>query len=195
MAGRSKKSEKALLEAEMMSDAAAHMPNAADLTQLSKLVNSAAQCNRQIAVLEEKLKEAKENLKTLTEQDIPDLMMNIGMTEVRTKEGNVVTIRNMVACSITDETRDEALGWLRSNGHDGIIKSTVVAEFGRGMDAMRAKIIKRLAELNIPAQAKETVHPQTLKAFVKETLEEGVPIPTGPFHIYQYRQAVIKSQA
>ena len=87
--------------------------------------------------------------------------------------------------------RDAAFAWLKEKGHDDIIKNLVSVPFGRGEDSLATDFIN-LAQKNgyAPDQKKE-VHPQTLKAFVKEQLEKGQEVPMDLFGVFTGQRASI----
>jgi hypothetical protein len=98
----------------------------------------------------------------------------------------------MVHASIPSERKDEAFGWLRSEGLDDIIKNDVTISFGKGEDNVAGDLVGRLeAEGYVPSQ-KTYVHPSTLKAFVKERFESGKPIDLDMFGAFVANAAEIR---
>ena len=72
------------------------------------------------------------------------------------------------------------------------IKNTVACAFGRGEDD-QASAFKAFAEKQgYYAEQKTEIHPQTLRAFVKERVESGDEFPMELFVAYIGQRAVVK---
>lgn len=161
----------------------------ANITQLAEL-----QLAQQVIVsqLEQQLKEANEKLRNLAERVLPDAMTAVGMTEFKLLDGNKITIKDEVMCSIRSGFEHSAAGWLEERGLGDVVKDEVKINLGRG-EANLAKEFLDLAEQHgVAASEKLGVHPATLKALVKEQLAQGVEFPEECFSVHQYKKAVIK---
>jgi hypothetical protein len=114
------------------------------------------------------------------------------LSEFKLEDGSQVTIKPTYGASIKVEDRPQAYEWLRENGYDDIIKNTVTCAFGRGEDD-NASAFTALAEKEgfIPTQ-KEEIHTSTLRAFIKERVENGDEFPSELFGAYVGQRAVIK---
>jgi hypothetical protein len=107
--------------------------------------------------------------------------------------GLKVQVEELVSCAITAEKRAEAHEWLRQHGFGGLIKILVEVPFAKGEEERAAALYAELADKDYPVEAEETVHPQTLKAFVREQLGEGAPLPLELFGIHPYSRAKISA--
>lgn len=163
-----------------------------DWTQIHGLVEEATKIETSLETLEEKLKEKKTRYKQITEQELPDKMTEFQLETFTTEDGLSVEVDSGVAGSITNKTRDQALQWLRENGHDDIIKNALTAWFGKGEDGKRKQLVKAAEKLEIQYEVKESVHPQTLKAFIKECRRDGIGLPQDAFNLYDYKVCKIK---
>ena len=144
---------------------------------------------RQSAVedLTQELSDAKEQLRKVEQEDLPELMRELGLELMRLEDGSTVEVVPDVQCAITEAHRPAAHAWLTANGFGGLIKTEVSVAFGRGEhDAALA-----LAE-KIGGQVKESVHAQTLKAFVKEQMEAGTKVPFDLFSVFPFNKAKLK---
>jgi hypothetical protein len=110
-------------------------------------------------------------------------------------DGVTVTRKMMVHASIPVERKDEAFAWLRENGLDDIIKNDVSVSFGKGEDNMAGDVVGLLQERGFDPQTKTHIHPSTLKAFVKERLENGKPIDLDMFGAFVANAAEIRRKA
>ena len=145
-----------------------------------------------ISSLEADLKKAKKGLLKLTDEDLPTMLAEIGLSSMKLDDGSEVTVKQTYGASILVDNRPAAYEWLREKGYDDIIKNTVACQFGRGEDD-KASSFKALAEKEGHyAEQKTEIHPQTLRAFVKERVENGDDFPMELFGAYVGQRAVIK---
>ena len=159
----------------------------AKIALLSALLRGA---EKNVADLNADLQEAKEEMRRLQEDDLPELMRELGLSEIKLEDGSKVTVVDEVDCSISEERRSRAHAWLADNGFGGIIKSAITVEFGRDEhDEALAAAEKIYSATGRAALLKEGVHPQTLKAFVKEQMAAGVTIPQELFGLRPYSKA------
>ena len=145
-----------------------------------------------ISSLESDLKKAKKGLLKLTDEDLPTMLAEIGLSSMELDDGSEVTVKQTYGASILVDNRPAAYEWLREKGYDDIIKNTVACQFGRGEDD-KAASFKAIAEKEGHyAEQKTEIHPQTLRAFVKERVENGDDFPMELFGAYVGQRAVIK---
>ena len=123
---------------------------------------------------------------------IPEIMETLGVAEYKLIDGSVVSFKAEVKCGITEEHKPAAWAWLEEHEFDGIIKTEVHSSFGKGEMESAKAAVKVLLEEGYDARIFREVHPQTLKAFVRERLEAGDKIPTDTFGIFEFKQAKIK---
>lgn len=141
---------------------------------------------KRVEELETQLDAAKADVRRLEQEDLPDLMMELGLTSFKLEDGSSVEIQNDVVCGISEERRAAAHAWLVANNFGGLIKTEVVARFGKGdRDAAVA-----CAEA-IGGELKESVHSATLKSFVKERMAAGQAIPFDLFGVMPFNKVKI----
>lgn len=161
------------------------------LRQMGELFMRQAQA---VAAAEEALKAAKENFAKTEREDLPLLMQEIGMASFTLEDGTSIEVTPDVQCNISEANRPAANSWLIANGFGGLIKTQVVTEFGRG-DIEEATAYQRLVIEKFPEHTpmvKDTVHPATLKSFVKEQLQrEDCTLPKELFSVYEFNKAKI----
>lgn len=142
-----------------------------------------------VARLERELKEAKESERHISENVLPQLMEDMGLTKFTTSDGLEIKIDERVRGSIPKANQVEAFAWLDDHGHANIIKRQFVIDFGKDEERWAAKFQRDLNQRKRPLATKvtRTVHAQTLQAFIKGQLGEGVPIPMDVFGVYRQR--------
>ena len=120
---------------------------------------------------------------------LPDLMDELELSEFTTMGGVKLKLAENIRGSIPAATAEDAFAWLEEHGHDRLIKRTFQIEFGKDQEAWANKFerdcAQRKRQLNI--KRKKGVHPQSLHAFVREQLEEGVAIPMQIFGVFRQR--------
>ena len=158
---------------------------------LSDLVRKLRAVEDNISDAEQHLKALKAEKQKLSVENIPALMDEMGVERLDV-DGVTVTRKMMVHASIPKDRKDEALGWLRSEGLDDIIKNDVTCSFGKGEDNIAGDVLGMLQERGYDASAKTYVHPMTLKAFVKERMESGKSIDLDMFGAFVANAAEIK---
>jgi len=158
---------------------------------LSDLVRKLRHIDEAIDKTEQGLKGLKQERQKLTTELIPGVMDEMGVDRLDV-DGVTVTRKLIVSASISDEKREQAFGWLRDNGLDDIIKNDVVVSFGRGEDNAAKNAVGILREQGFDPDVKTHIHPMTLKAFVKERVEEGKPIDLDLFGAYVVNAAEIR---
>lgn len=159
----------------------------ASLERIVALAKILRQRQDEVADLTTELADAKEALRKVEQEDLPELMRELGLELMRLEDGSVVEVTDEVNCAITEANREKAHAWLTENGFDGLIKTEVSVSYGRGE---RAQAIVLAA--SIGGTMKEAVHPATLKSFVKEQMAAGVKVPFDLFSVFPYAKAKLK---
>lgn len=162
-----------------------------DLKRLVAMAELQLAIEVEIAGIEERLKQRKADLRKISEEDLPDLMMELGITQFKLASGRTVKFSPDLFTKIPDGRFPEAAAWLDGRGYSGIIKSVVTAPFGKGEKDRAETLIENLHEHGVAAELKQTIHPQTLKAFVKERIAAQEDIPFDLFGIVPFNRAVI----
>jgi len=160
-----------------------------DLQRVVQLAELLLKLRANVSRLEDELKAAKEDVRRVEQEDLPDLMQELGLQTFKLATGEVVDVKQDVECGISEERRARAHAWLTENGFGGLIKTEVVAKFGR--DERDAAVA--CAE-QIGGEMIERVHPATLKSFVKEQMAAGRAIPFDLFAIHPFNRVKITSK-
>ena len=133
---------------------------------------------------EESLSKLKEKARYISQIEVPQMMEEMHITKLKLKDGESVEIKKIYGASITPDNQEQAFTWLRNNDLGDIIKNDVTVTFGRGEDnkAQQYAVLARGQGCD-PVQ-NIGVHPQTLKAVVRERLESGQEMPSDLFKTY-----------
>ena len=162
------------------------------LKTVSELARAIAAKEAQVADLDRQLKDAKKELLKLTDEDLPASMAEMGLASFTLDDGSQIDVKPTYGASILVDNRPKAYEWLRDNGYDDIIKNTVACQFGRGEDDLASAFSAFAESQGYTPSQKTEVHPQTLRAFVKERCEAGDEFPMELFGAWVGQRAVIK---
>lgn len=165
-------------------------------TRILSLVDKEVRLDQEVTDAKVKLAELEEELKKVRREEIPALLDEMGQEECKLADGRKVTISSKVNGSVKEEFREEWFNWLEQTQNDGIIKTKVVAEFGRGEmeDARKAK--EAINEAGFGCSLDRSIHAQTQAAFIREYVardveQEGyVPLPQC-VDIFEFREAKV----
>lgn len=167
-------------------------PTNDELIEISQLANQQLDLQHRVYVYEELLDTLKNELKDIQEKLLPEAMAAVGMSEFKLADGSKITIKEDVYASIRADKISNAVTWLDSMGLGDIVKDDVTVKFGRG-DSDKAKDIVEYAQTQgYNVSEKLSVHPQTLKAIVKEQLARGIEFPDEFFSVNAVKKSIIK---
>lgn len=138
----------------------------------------------EIANAEESIKRLKEQAQILSQVEIPAMMQEMHITKLKLKDGESVEVKPFYSASIAPEVQEQAFTWLRNNGLGDIIKNDITVTFGRGEDNKAAQYAVLARGQGFEPVQKVGVHPQTLKAIVRERIESGLDMPSDLFKTY-----------
>lgn len=149
----------------------------------------------EIAELEATATDRKKDLFELRTKTLPDLLREVGMSSFSMGDGTTVELKDEIYPDIPAALREEAYEWLRRNGHGDLIKHEIKVTFGMGEDhdalAIRKLLVGHDSPLNFTE--KETVLPQSLKAWIKEQDRKGGDLPEGLINVHRVTVAQMKT--
>lgn len=165
-----------------------------DLDRIRKLAELMVKKRDKVDALKDELKTAQEEYRAIEQEDLPELMSEVGLSEIKLDSGETITIKEEVSCSITSAKKNLAIKWLIDHGFGGLVKTEVKVAFERGDRDNAVACATQLGETHEGVQVDEAVHPATLKSFVKEQLAEGTAIPFDLFSIHPYNVAKLSKR-
>lgn len=147
---------------------------------------------QEIETTENLLSDLKEQYRKLTEEDMPELMDELGVASVTLTSGERVVLDSVLHCGIPAARKDEALTWLRDNEHGDLIKNEISVKFNKSEDNMVGEVKEVVEKLGLNYEQKSNVHSMTLKAFIKEQMRSGKPLPQDLFGVFVRRVVNVK---
>ena len=161
------------------------------MKSLSSLVKDLDQLTIDINKKEEELKSLKLQKHLMSTEQIPTMMDEMGVQRLDV-ENLSVSLKPLINASIPPTRREEAYQWLRENDLDDIIKNDVILSFGKGEDNIAGDIMYDLEQRGMHPEKKTHIHSMTLKAFIRERVEKGLPIDLDLFGAFVARTTDIK---
>lgn len=170
------------------------VPSDEALGRVQGLVQIQLDLEDRIRALDAELKQCKEALEHVQETELPSALQAYGMTDIGMKDGSRVTIKQEYYATIKEEQKATAFDWLIKNGHADLIKHDITTTFTKGQDDEANQVMELLQDNNVDFVDKKHVHPQTLRAFVREQIEDGKPIPLETFSVHVRQVAKIQRE-
>ena len=185
------------LLSEMASDAGSTNDNLDNLkdTQLdsiSRLANEAANLEQKIQETEQRLKETKQALHKITDEQLPEALETMGLQKFTLTDGSEIAVKPIYSASIPKDRKEEAFQWLRAHEFGDLVKDNVTVTFGRGEDDTAKDFINLCSLKGFTPDQLEKVEPMTLKAWLRERVEAGDPVPLDLFGAFISQRATIK---
>jgi hypothetical protein len=170
-----------------MSETAATMkPSEDKVDRLRIKAIEARDLDFEISSLEEKLEDLKHTRTVMLTEELPLMMDEVKFTSITLEAtGNLpavkLSLKPYYSANISvkwdDEKRAVAFKWLDDHAAGDLIKTTVEVAFSKEERHKALAVVKLLKAKGIDADVNEKVHPATLTAWVKESVEHGEMLP------------------
>lgn len=147
------------------------------LSRITSKVRELRDARADVVLAEEALKAAQAAVRLIEETDLPELMKEAGQEKLRTSDGYDVELVETLRASIPPANLAQALAWLVQNGQASIIKRDIRLQFGKDEDKKADAALSLILNSGYAPQDKQTVHPQTLAAVIREMMAAGVDVP------------------
>ena len=148
--------------------------------------------DQELEVMDKNIKQKKKDFEHLSAEVIPTMMAEMGLSHLKLMDGSSVDVKPNYSASITIANKDAAFQWLRDNNLGDIIKNEISVSFGRNEDNKAADYASLASERGYQPTQKLKVEPMTLKALVRERLENGKEMPTELFNVFVGNKTTIK---
>jgi hypothetical protein len=147
--------------------------------------------------LEDQLKHINHDIQKIERDELPEMFTHAGVSSLTVEaDGNhpafVAERGTVYTAKIPDEKRQEAFEWFEQQGHGDLIKSVINIVFGMQEHEERLRVMKVLSDAQVEYYTNESVHHQTLKAFVKREIQRGHIIPMDLLGVYVFDEVKIK---
>lgn len=167
-------------------------PDVDQLGHLGKLVGQMMVLRGKVAEQENILEGLKRDYHMLAVGEIPTLMGEMGLSEVRTQHGDRIVVQREVQCKFAEGEKNNALAWLELAGHGAIIKHEVTVAFGKNSEQQAERAMAALTAAGFTPMNIVDVHHATLKAWGKSQIESEAEIPGHLFAVNVFSIAKVK---
>lgn len=173
----SKRTATAEVDALVAEDAGSRELTADQLNRITATANTLKTTRRRLEELEAQVASTKAEVLRLETQVLPGLMDEAGVEELVLSGGDKITRYEEVYASISKEKSGAACDWLEKNKFGALVKSSFVVPLPKGDTKTASAVRALLAKARVAFEETRGVHPQTLKAFVKESIAAGRSLP------------------
>jgi hypothetical protein len=156
--------------------------NAPTLANIRLKAAEARDLKQACADLEERLERTKEIYNNVIYSELPSMMQAAGMDQLGLPaEGNNpaydIELKRHITANIAaawpEAQRKAAFAWLKDKGHGDLIKTAITVRLARNSQAMVKRVVAALRKLGVEPEISETVHNQTLGAWLREEITQG----------------------
>ena len=165
-----------------------------NMGKIGAVATDIAETENEIANLKEQLKKKEDYRTKLSEEVLPSLFSEVGLSELKLSDGRKIKVSEYYRAAIKVENREAAYAWMRNNGFGDLVKNQVTCSFGRNEDEKASSLISDLNEKGLEPAQREWVEPSTLRAFVREQYEAGRELPMDLLGVYIGHKTTIKSE-
>lgn len=162
-----------LKDQDLTKDAEA-LPNEEKLSRLATMALSMRELQDKIALTEAQLIGMKEELRKVSEDHIPSLMDEIGIEKITLKNGLKLSTKFFATGKVLD---DNVYDWFEKEGFADIVKSELTVKSRRIEKQDLAPIKAAIREAGLEFGEKDSIHYQTMGAWLRERIEEGGTLP------------------
>lgn len=147
------------------------MIDATELDQLEHLVEVYRELDAKIAEQEEALAATKAAFRTVSQESIPTLLNQHGLSDIRLRNGAKIIVKEEASVSVPDGKKPAFFEFLKSRDEEDIIKLTV--QFKKMPVEKQRELFDFLNGYDYDYEADRGVHPMTLKSYFKKLLGVG----------------------
>ncbi len=163
------------------------------LEQILKLAREQVRRQRKVAEADEKLKEAKAELRAIEEGNLPKLLDELGVDEIKLGGGWSLFVKEAVSVKTPAKNRADVVAWMEKHGYSRLVKRQFVIAFSRDDEKWAAKFQRDLNQRKkkVDSRIERKIEAATLKKTVVDLMKEGIDVPHDLFGIFKRRISVV----
>ena len=151
---------------------------------LAEQVVKLQKLEEELLAKEVEYKEIKRKVELVSSEVIPTMMQEMNISTLKLADGTSVEVKPVYGASIPADKKEDAYTWLRENGLGDLIKNEVTVAFGRSEDNKAQQYAVLAQGQGYEPVQKLKVEPMTLKALVRERIENGLDMPSNLFNLF-----------
>ena len=161
--------------------------HAGEASRLQQMIEVLMKREAAVTAADAALKEAKAEYNKIAMEDMPELMIELGIVGLELDDGRKARLNEEISTAITAKNAQKAFNWLRENNFGGLIKAKVeIEEDDIPKEKYGEDVLGKFA-IEHNGHVIEKIHPGTLKSFIKEQMEVGADIPLELFSVHAYK--------
>ena len=164
-----------------------------ELSDLSRLCLQMLAVGQEVEALEAALSAKKRQLQEYRVDKIPNLMQELGVSELVLSSGAKIVIQRVINCRFNVMQKINAFKWLEQHGQASMIKHELAVEFARGESELAAMATEMLTKLGLKPSVSKDVHFQTLSAWARRQVDVGAEVPANLFDLSIVNLAKVKA--
>jgi len=178
------------------SDFQGNQGSQSDLQALTNLAAYQQELEDRIAETEQVLKDLGEKLRTVSWQQIPEMMEKLGMETFTLKGGHTIKVEQKLQLSVPKKNKDQAYAWVEEQGGSAIVKRAFVIAFDKEQEKLARKFKADCdrRKVSLPIEETKAVHSSTLNKFLRDKMADGVDVPLDLFGGFQQKIAKITTK-
>jgi hypothetical protein len=188
-----------LAEAYAQEEAVSQVAPAEDrVRQLQRLILGMSQLELRKLELEQELETVGKEYRTYADNLVPEMMAELGMKQVTTAGGAIVTVSEEVRASFPKEPQRQATAfqWLKDTGNDGLIRREIKVSYGRDSTEWAELLVQKMEEWGVAQHGvidqKWSINHRSMLAFIRSALRDGTAVPLEAFGAVVQKTAKIK---
>lgn len=140
------------------------------------------------------MEKVKENLRRISEKEIPDLLSDMRAT-FTLPDGRKIKVDEKIHAGLSKDREFAGHLWLEKNGYGNLLKREFVIVFDKEDEEWAKEFEKELNSRpkKLNSKTKRSVNFNTLQAWVREKISEGVDVPKDIFGVHVKRSTKISS--
>lgn len=160
------------------------VPPEDNLATITRLSLALVTLTEELAAAQAVVDTIKEKHDNIAQRLLPDLIGNIGLSELTMRDGTKITLKKTYYGNIAKMAMPQAAEWLKARNMGGVLKESILVD---------KEYLDRLVAANVPFEMKTEIHNKTLGALVKEQIEAGNEFPRELFGVHVENKAVVKN--
>ena len=168
------------------------LPQDGQLSSVSNIAEQILAEQQRVENLEGDLKAAKAKLLKLTDEELPAAMQELNLSAFALADGSQVSLKPTYGARIPKDKEQAAFEWLRQRNEADLIKNTVTVRFNKEQDNEARALVEDLRGKDMQPEQASTIHPGTLRAWVKGRVEDGLELDMELFGVWVGQRAEIK---
>lgn len=172
------------------------------LDKLSSLAQKQRNLEERKSILAEELKELEKNIEQVSRFEIPEILNEVGLSEIKLKTGEKIIVKDELKANINKDNKNQAfLDMIQSevneNMSEDLAKAIVSDMFKTTLfikvntESEKENVANQLIGLGIPFTFDRDIHWQTLRKWCKGRRDAGEKIPES-ITVFEYQETKIK---